>query len=156
MGRIFTVGVEILKSNRTGHPAFTAADRTVRMELKMSLKNENGRSLAAEIYKNTKMGADSITDLIGHVKDGELRLEMTAELDRYEELASRAAKLTREKGEEPKEEGALTRAAAKMSSANKQAQALILLMPFLLMHPGKHNIQPGIFPPHFSIAAACV
>ena len=117
MGRIFTVGVEILKSNRTGHPAFTAADRTVRMELKMSLKNENGRSLAAEIYKNTKMGADSITDLIGHVKDGELRLEMTAELDRYEELASRAAKLTREKGEEPKEEGALTRAAAKMSMA---------------------------------------
>lgn len=117
MGRIFTVGVEILKSNRTGHPAFTAADRTVRMELKMSLKNENGRSLVAEIYKNTKMGADSITDLIGHVKDGELRLEMTAELDRYEELASRAAKLTREKGEEPKEEGALTRAAAKMSMA---------------------------------------
>lgn len=92
MGRIFTVGVEILKSNRTGHPAFTAADRTVRMELKMSLKNENGRSLAAEIYKNTKMGADSITDLIGHVKDGELRLEMTAELDRYEELASRSRK----------------------------------------------------------------
>ena len=32
-------------------------------------KKENGKSLAAEIYKNTKMGADSITDLIGESRD---------------------------------------------------------------------------------------
>ena len=83
----------------------------------MSEKNENGRSLASEVYKNTKMGAESITDLLGHVRDEKLRLEMTAELDRYEELASRAATLSREGGEEPKQEGAMTRAAVKMSMA---------------------------------------
>lgn len=83
----------------------------------MSEKNENGRSLASEVYKNTKMGAESITDLLGHVRDEKLRLEMTAELDRYEELASRAATLSRECGEEPKQEGAMTRAAVKMSMA---------------------------------------
>ena len=80
-------------------------------------KKENGKSLAAEIYKNTKMGADSITDLIGHVENEKLRVEMTSELDRYEELASRAAKLSRDRGEEPKEEGALAKAAVKMSMA---------------------------------------
>ena len=42
---------------------------------------------------------------------------MTSELDRYEELASRAAKLSRDRGEEPKEEGALAKAAVKMSMA---------------------------------------
>lgn len=83
----------------------------------MSDKKENGKSLAAEIYKNTKMGADSITDLIGHVENEKLRVEMTSELDRYEELASRAAKLSRDRGEEPKEEGALAKAAVKMSMA---------------------------------------
>ena len=83
----------------------------------MSEKNENGRSLASAVYKNTKMGAESITDLLGHVRDEKLRLEMTAELDRYEELASRAATLSREGGEEPKLEGAMTRAAVKMSMA---------------------------------------
>ena len=77
----------------------------------MSDKKENGKSLAAEIYKNTKMGADSITDLIGHVENEKLRVEMTSELDRYEELASR------DRGEEPKEEGALAKAAVKMSMA---------------------------------------
>ena len=83
----------------------------------MSEKNENGRSLASEVYKNTKMGAESITDLLGHVRDEKLRLEMTAELDRYEELASSAATLSREGGAEPKQEGAMTRAAVKMSMA---------------------------------------
>lgn len=83
----------------------------------MTEKKQSGKSLAAEIYKNTKMGADSITDLIGHVNDEKLRVEMTAELDRYEELATRAAKLSRDRGEEPKEEGALAKAAVKMSMA---------------------------------------
>lgn len=84
---------------------------------KMSEKNGNKMSLASEVYKNTKMGADSITDLLGHVKNKDLKLEMTSELDRYEELASKAAKLSRENGEEPKQEGAMTRAAVKMSMA---------------------------------------
>lgn len=83
----------------------------------MSDKNEKGMSLVSEVYKNTKMGADSITDLMSHVKDEKLRLEMTSELDRYEELASKAAKLSRDNGEEPKREGPMTRAAVKMSMA---------------------------------------
>lgn len=81
-------------------------------------KAKGGAStLAAEVYKNTKMGADSIIDLLGHAKDERLKLEMTSELNRYEALASRAAKLSRERGEEPREEGALTKAAVKMSMA---------------------------------------
>ncbi len=74
-------------------------------------------SLAAEVYKNTKMGADSIIDLLGHATDERLKLEMTSELNKYEALASRAAKLSRDRGEEPREEGALTKAAVKMSMA---------------------------------------
>lgn len=81
-------------------------------------KQKGGAStLAAEVYKNTKMGADSIIDLLAHAKDGRLKREMTSELNKYEALASRAAKLSRERGEEPREEGALTKAAVKMSMA---------------------------------------
>jgi hypothetical protein len=39
------------------------------------------------LYKNVKMGADSIIDLMPKVKDDGLRAEMTAELEKYESFA---------------------------------------------------------------------
>ncbi len=88
-----------------------------RFDQKMSKSKESGEALAAQIYKNAKMGSDSITDLLGHVKNEKLKQEMTTELDGYEKLAAKAAKLTREDGDEPREESLLAKAAVKMSMA---------------------------------------
>ena len=66
-----------------------------------------------EIYKNTKMGADAIINLLPHVKDDTVRSLLTMQLDGYEKYAARAAKQLRERDVTPKEEGFLTRVGAR-------------------------------------------
>ncbi|MBQ9098243.1 MAG: hypothetical protein IJY50_02310 [Clostridia bacterium] len=70
-----------------------------------------------EIYKNAKMGADSIINLLPHVKDDGLRSMMTLQLDGYEKYASRAAKALAERGVAAKEENIVTRLSARMGMA---------------------------------------
>ena len=69
------------------------------------------------IYKNVKMGADAIIDLLPRVRHNALRSAMTLQLDGYERYASRAAKGMRERGAEAKEERLVVRMGAKMGIA---------------------------------------
>ena len=71
----------------------------------------------SEIYKNTKMGADSIINLLPHVKDDTLRSIMTMQLDGYEKYAADAAKALSQRGVKAKEENLATRLFARMSMA---------------------------------------
>ena len=70
-----------------------------------------------EIYKNTKMGADSIINLLPHIKNDALRSVVTMQLDGYEKYAARAAAALRDRGKEPKEENLITRVSARMGMA---------------------------------------
>ena len=71
----------------------------------------------SEIYKNTKMGADAIINLLPHVKEDAMRTLMTRQLDGYEKYAARAAKHLEELGEQPREESLLTRWFARIGMA---------------------------------------
>ena len=71
----------------------------------------------SEIYKNTKMGADAIINLLPHVRDDSLRSAMTRQLDGYEKYAARAAKHLECEGVCPKEENWFTRFSARIGMA---------------------------------------
>ncbi len=70
--------------------------------------------LLDDLYKNLKMGSESTTDVLGRVKDPDLRTEMTLIIDGLEGLASRTSKLMFQAGLTPKEENIMTRAGAKI------------------------------------------
>ena len=70
-----------------------------------------------DLYKNMKMGADSIVNILPKVQDGDLKQELTAELNRYEEFAKEIGNMLYEEGETPKEEGFLAKLGAKMGMA---------------------------------------
>lgn len=69
--------------------------------------------LYQEIYKNVKMGAESLTDLMSHVDTGDLKTELGVELAQYESLAHEAKQALFDIGVTPKEEGLMTRMSAK-------------------------------------------
>jgi len=71
-------------------------------------------SLCCDIYRNAKMGAESILNLLPVVEDERLKSELTAELTKYEEFASDAQKMLEEQGEKPLEEKMFSRLMAKM------------------------------------------
>lgn len=71
-------------------------------------------SLLCDVYRNAKMGAESILDLLPKVKDEEFKIELSAELERYDEIAAEAEKMLEKMGEKPEEEGAFSRMMAKM------------------------------------------
>lgn len=77
-------------------------------------KSKCNEEFLGELYKNIKMGSDSIITLMPKVKGEALRQEMTAELNRYEELAKKIGELIYEEGETPKEENIMTKFSAKM------------------------------------------
>ena len=72
------------------------------------------KSFLDELYKNVKMGADSIIDLMPKVSDRGLREEMTSELEHYEGFAKEIRAILFEDGEEPKEESFMARLGVKM------------------------------------------
>ena len=78
-------------------------------------KNEE---LLNEVYKNTKMGGDSIIDLLDKVTDNSLRAEMTAEmtdeLSVYRRYAKEASEKLGERGLKPKELPMTAKMGAKM------------------------------------------
>lgn len=71
-------------------------------------------SLFCDVYRNAKMGAESIVNLLHRVTDEELKSELSLELARYEEFAADARKSLDEMGEEPEEEKMFSRLMAKM------------------------------------------
>ncbi len=74
-------------------------------------------SFFGAIYKNVKMGADSIINLLPKVKDDGLRSAMTMQLDGYEKYAARAQQEMEARGANAKEESLMVRACARMGMA---------------------------------------
>ena len=75
------------------------------------------KSFLDSVYKNVKMGADSIIDLMPKVKDNAMREEMTSELEHYEKFAKDIRRMLLDMGEEPREESIMTKAMTKMGIA---------------------------------------
>ena len=71
-------------------------------------------SLCCDVYRNAKMGAESIINLMPSVEDRELESELTLQLTRYEEFARMAKELLEKQGEKPLEESTFSRMMAKM------------------------------------------
>lgn len=65
--------------------------------------------LLEQVYKNVKMGADSIIKLMDKVSDGKFKTDLTDQLNGYEALASKAKTRLAELGVEAKEENVMTR-----------------------------------------------
>lgn len=80
-------------------------------------KNSSSEKLLEELYKNSKMGANSIIDLLPKVKDQNMRDELTSELDSFEKFAKEAETLLYEINTEPQEESLFARLGTKMSVA---------------------------------------
>ena len=76
--------------------------------------NNETAELLNRMYKNVKMGSDSIINLMPKVKDEALRTEMTKELSRLEGFSSEIGKMLRAGGKKPKEEGIVSKLSSKM------------------------------------------
>ena len=62
-----------------------------------------------QLYKNVKMGSDSIIRLLGKVSDGRFKSDLTDQLNGYEGFASKAKARLKEMGSEAKEENPVTK-----------------------------------------------
>ncbi|MBR2387679.1 MAG: hypothetical protein IKB02_02815 [Clostridia bacterium] len=76
-------------------------------------KNETADFLD-RMYKNVKMGSESIITLMPKVKDDGLRSEMTAELSKLDGYTAKICDLLGKEGRAPKEENIVTRLSSKM------------------------------------------
>ena len=76
-------------------------------------KNETAE-LLERMYKNVKMGAESIITLMPKVKDDALRTEMSKELSKLEGYSAEIGNMLQKEGIEPKEEGVVSRISSKM------------------------------------------
>jgi len=73
--------------------------------------------LLDKMYKNVKMGSDSMINIMNKVGDDGLRKELTNQLDEYEKYSNRISKMIYDCGGKPKEENIVTRLGAKMGMA---------------------------------------
>ncbi|MBQ8345487.1 MAG: hypothetical protein IJY42_04375 [Clostridia bacterium] len=73
--------------------------------------------LLGAMYKNVKMGADSILNILPKAEDKEMRSELTGLMDKFEGYAGRIREMLAREGEEAKEESFLTKMGAKMGMA---------------------------------------
>ncbi len=72
------------------------------------------KSFLDSLYKNVKMGADSIIDLMPKVTDESMRVELTRELEGYEKYAKEVRDILFDIGETPKEESFMVKTMTKM------------------------------------------
>ena len=76
-------------------------------------KNETADFLD-RMYKNVKMGSESIITLMPKVKNDGLRTEMTKELSKLDGYTSEITDMLHKEGRAPKEENIVTRFSSKM------------------------------------------
>ena len=74
-------------------------------------------TLLDEMYKNVKMGADSLVNIMNRADDRAFREELTSQLNRYEGYAAKIGKMIYDTGSKPKEENPVTRFSAKVGMA---------------------------------------
>ena len=79
-------------------------------------RNVNAEMLD-KMYKNVKMGSDSMVNIMSRVRDNSLKEELTAELDRYESYGKQVAGMIYDEGGTPKEENVVTKLSAKIGMA---------------------------------------
>ena len=65
--------------------------------------------IAAKIYKNMKMGSDSVVKLLDKVPAGDLKNSMTKQMNGYESFAAKAKMMLADNGKEAKEESPMTK-----------------------------------------------
>ena len=86
-------------------------------EKEQSAEVEASAALLDSMYKNVRMGADSILDLIPKVTDEKMRHELVYQLGRYEEFSSKLKNMLSAMGKDINDEGTLARLGTKMSVA---------------------------------------
>ena len=84
---------------------------------KVNAKEKNEAFFYDGIYKAAKMSADTVLNLLPHIRDDGLRSVVTMQLDGYEKYAQRAAEALQDAGLMAKEEGFVTRMTAKVGAA---------------------------------------
>ena len=67
-----------------------------------------------KMYKNVKMGSDSMVNILSKVKDQGLKAELTSQLDKYEKYSKQVAEMIYDAGGTPKEENILTKAGSRI------------------------------------------
>ena len=77
--------------------------------------NAASLKLLEAMYKNVRMGADSIIDIMPKVADKNLRAELTRELEGYEEFSKEIEQYILDTGKEAKDQGILAKLGTKMS-----------------------------------------
>lgn len=85
--------------------------KTKMMEKKSASDN---KEMLDKMYKNVKMGSDSMVNIISKVKDSGLKGELTNQLDKYESYSKKVAGMIYDEGGTPKEENILTKAGSKI------------------------------------------
>lgn len=80
-------------------------------------KNTCSAELLSDLYRNMKMGSNSIVDLLPKVEDRAMREEMTSELNQYEKFTKEISSMLNDMGVKPTEEGFMARMGAKMGIA---------------------------------------
>jgi len=82
------------------------------------MSEQNGKTVTKkfldQLYKDVKMGADSIIDLMPKVTDEKMKEELTRELENYEKFSKQIKSMLFESGEEPEEESFMTKMMTKM------------------------------------------
>ena len=75
--------------------------------------------LLERMFKNVKMGSDSIISLLAKVQNEDVKFksDLTLQLNGYESLVNRINGLLREAGEEALEDGLMTKMTAKVGAA---------------------------------------
>ena len=69
------------------------------------------------MYKNVKMGSDSMINIMSRVKDSELRQELTDQLEKYEKYGNQVGKMIYDLSGTPREEGVITKLSSKLGMA---------------------------------------
>jgi hypothetical protein len=88
--------------------------------------NNNSRNKDAEllqdIYSNVKMGSESIINLLSKVKNDDMKVMMTAQLDQYEKYAQDVKNKLTNQGISPKEPNPMAKLGAKIGMEMKSMQ----------------------------------
>lgn len=66
------------------------------------METKKSEEVLAEIYRNTQLAIQSISDILPETQDEQLREELTRQHEEYEQIGGRAAQLARDKGIELK------------------------------------------------------
>ena len=83
----------------------------------MNGKKSRDEEMLSKIYKDCRMGAESMAKLLPDISDQDMKNMMAAQLTSYGQFASRAAELLAQSGKTPEETGFFEKLPAEMGMA---------------------------------------